>query len=121
LQPLGERLLLHFARKHTKKRPSNRGSVARLAGARAGVLALVGIGYGVVRVAIILSGLQKAELHEAALGLGATFLRVNLALLIGACGRFPREWRSASILDWRALRNRWRKLRLRFRLPRCCP
>src|ERR1700723_2917234 len=53
------------------------------------ILALVGIGYGVVRVAIMLSGLQKVELQEAALGLGPTFLRVNLALLIGALWTIP--------------------------------
>jgi NitT/TauT family transport system permease protein len=90
LRPLGERLLLHFARKKTEERAEEvpapwrdwllRGLV---------VLGLIGIGYGVVRVAIILSGLQKAELHETALGLGATFLRVNLALLIGALWTIP--------------------------------
>ena len=53
------------------------------------VLTLGGIGYGVVRVAIILSGVGKAELHATALGLGATFLRVNLALLIGALWTIP--------------------------------
>lgn len=53
------------------------------------VLMLGGIGYGVVRVAIILSGVGKAELHTTALGLGATFLRVNLALLIGALWTIP--------------------------------
>jgi NitT/TauT family transport system permease protein len=90
LRPLGERLLLHFARKH---REESREEVAApwrdwlLRGLA--VLALAGIGYGVVRVAIILSGLQKAELHETALGLGATFLRVNLALLLGALWTIP--------------------------------
>jgi NitT/TauT family transport system permease protein len=90
LRPLSERLLLHFARKHTDESaeeaapPWREWMIRGLA-----LLALVGIGYGVVRVAIILSGLQKVELHEAALGLGATFLRVNLALLIGALWTIP--------------------------------
>jgi NitT/TauT family transport system permease protein len=90
LQPLGERLLLYFARKHTKESPEQAAGPWRdwlLRGLT--VLAIGGIGYGVVRVAIILSGLQKAELHETALGLGATFLRVNLALLIGALWTIP--------------------------------
>jgi NitT/TauT family transport system permease protein len=90
LRPLGERLLLHFARKHTetaKEVPVEPWREWVLRGLA--TLALVGIGYGVVRVAIILTGLQKAELHEAALGLGATFLRVNLALLIGALWTIP--------------------------------
>ncbi len=90
LRPLGERLLLHFARKHTEERAEEVPAPWRdwlLRGLA--VLVLIGIGYGVVRVAIILSGLQRAELHETALGLGATFLRVNLALLIGALWTIP--------------------------------
>jgi NitT/TauT family transport system permease protein len=90
LQPLSERLILYFARKHTEEVPEEQSSPWRewLLRTLAG-LALVGIGYGVVRVAIILTGLQKSELHEAALGLGATFVRVNLALLIGALWTIP--------------------------------
>ena len=42
-----------------------------------------------VRVAIILTGLQAAELHQTALGLGATFLRVNLALFLAALWTIP--------------------------------
>jgi NitT/TauT family transport system permease protein len=90
LRPLGERLLLYFARKHSEERSKETAAGWRewlLRGLA--VLALGGIGYGVVRVAIILSGLQTAELHETALGLGATFLRVNLALLIGALWTIP--------------------------------
>jgi NitT/TauT family transport system permease protein len=90
LQPLGERLLLYFARKHTEEHTDEPAPAWREWLLRALALAaLAGIGYGVVRVAIILTGLQKAELHEAALGLGATFLRVNLALLIGALWTIP--------------------------------
>jgi len=90
LQPLSERLLLHFASKHTEERSEETGAAWRDWLIRAiAVVALIGIGYGVVRVAIILSGLQRAELHEAALGLGATFLRVNLALLIGVLWTIP--------------------------------
>jgi NitT/TauT family transport system permease protein len=90
LRPLGERLLLHFAHKHTEERAEEVPAPWRdwlLRGLA--VLVLIGIGYGVVRVAIILSGLQRVELHETALGLGATFLRVNLALLIGALWTIP--------------------------------
>jgi NitT/TauT family transport system permease protein len=90
LQPLSERLLLHFARKRSEEAPDETPAPWRDWTLRIIlVLSLIGIGYGVVRVAIILSGLQKAELHEAVLGLGATFLRVNLALLIGALWTIP--------------------------------
>ena len=90
LQPLSERLLLHFAKKHTEEvheepAPARREWLLR----GLAVVALIGISYGVIRVAIILTGLQKAEVHEAALGLGATFLRVNVALLLGALWTIP--------------------------------
>ena len=85
VRPLAERLLLHFARKHTEEIPETSASPVREWSARIVILlALLGIGYGVMRVAIILSGLQASEVHQAALGLGATFLRVNLALFLGA-------------------------------------
>src|SRR5262249_38054687 len=50
---------------------------------------LILVGYAVVRVFMILSGLQSADLHEAAKGLVATFLRVNVALFIGALWTIP--------------------------------
>jgi NitT/TauT family transport system permease protein len=90
LTPLSERLLLHFARKHTEERVEQPASPWREWIVRAlALVALVGIGYGVVRVVMIVSGLQRAELREAAIGLGATFLRVNLALLIGTLWTVP--------------------------------
>jgi NitT/TauT family transport system permease protein len=90
LQPLGERLLLHFARKHEEETPEEAAPAWREWLLRAlAVAALAAIGYGVVRVAIILTGLGKAELHATALGLGATFLRVNLALLLAALWTIP--------------------------------
>lgn len=90
VQPLSERLLLHFAKKNVEETadvpaaPWKDWMVRGLA-----ALALAGITYGLVRVAILLSGIQRAELHEAALGLGATFLRVNAALLIGTLWTVP--------------------------------
>jgi NitT/TauT family transport system permease protein len=90
VRPLGERLLLFFARKHSEEKPEVVQAPWRdwlLRGV--GLAALIGIGYGVVRVAIILVGLGKMELHATAIGLGATFLRVNLALLLAALWTIP--------------------------------
>jgi NitT/TauT family transport system permease protein len=89
VQPLGERLMLHFA----QARPEEKGgkhSPWKIWATRVLALALLGgMGYGVVRVAIILTGLQRAELQEAGIGLAATFVRVNLALVIGALWTIP--------------------------------
>jgi NitT/TauT family transport system permease protein len=89
VQPLSERLMLFFSRERSSDKAEPRSCwkiwLARLVG----VAVLTGIGYGLVRVGMILTGLQKSELREAGIGLGATFLRVNLTLLIGALWTIP--------------------------------
>jgi NitT/TauT family transport system permease protein len=88
VQPISERIMLHFA----KPRPADKGErstwktwLVRVLG-----IALLGaMSYGVVRVVMILTGLQRTELREAGFGLGATFLRVNLTLLLGALWTIP--------------------------------
>ena len=87
--PLRERLTAYFS--HTRSsEETGPGSPWKIWLARLLAVALLGgMGYGLVRVGIILSGLQKAELREAGIGLGATFLRVNVALLIGALWTIP--------------------------------
>ncbi len=57
-----------------------------------GILGAVALGftvYAVARVAILLTGLNHSEVAEIGFGLGATFLRVNAALLIGAAWTIP--------------------------------
>ena len=88
-EPLGEKLTLHYAREHTHESPEPPAVWRTWLLRGIAVMALAATGYGVVRVAIILSGLQPAELREAGIGLGATFLRVNVALLIGALWTIP--------------------------------
>lgn len=89
VRPLSEHLLLYFSRERSGE---NNGQSApwKLWLMRAAAAALLGgIAYAVVRVVMILTGLQKAELQEATIGLGATFLRVNLTLLLGALWTIP--------------------------------
>jgi NitT/TauT family transport system permease protein len=89
LHPMSERLMLFFARGHSRE-PIEGRSIWKLWLTRfLAVAALVGISYGVVRVVMILTGLQHSELREAGIGLGATFLRVNLTLLLGALWTIP--------------------------------
>jgi len=87
--PLREHLMSYFARPGSTEE-AEPVSPWKIWLARLLAVALLGgMGYGLVRVGIILSGLQKAELREAGIGLVATFVRVNLALLIGALWTIP--------------------------------
>jgi NitT/TauT family transport system permease protein len=89
VRPLSERLLLHFSHVRTADQDETPSPWRLWLLHAVAVVLLAGIGYAVVRVVIILTGLQKAELQEAALGLGATFLRVNVTLLLGALWTIP--------------------------------
>jgi len=89
VRPWSERLMLYFARVRADDE-AEQSSAWKIWLVRVlALLLLVAVGYGVVRVAIILAGLQKVELKEAGIGLLATFVRVNLALVIGALWTIP--------------------------------
>jgi NitT/TauT family transport system permease protein len=89
VEPLGERLMLYFSRHRSPDEPEQRSASKVWITRLLAVALLAGLTYGVVRVVMLLSGLQSAELKEAGVGLGATFLRVNLALLLGALWTIP--------------------------------
>ena len=89
VQPLSERLMMYFSREGSSD-GAEQTSTGKLWLARGVALLFLGAtGYGIVRVAMLLSGLHRAELHEAGLGLLATFLRVNVALLLGSLWTLP--------------------------------
>jgi NitT/TauT family transport system permease protein len=88
--PLRESLMSYFSRKHrtgtsVASGPSWKTYVVGILG----IAALGLTGYAVVRVAILLTGLDHSEVTELGQGLGATFLRVIAALLIGAAWTIP--------------------------------
>ncbi|MGA2344788.1 MAG: ABC transporter permease subunit [Candidatus Sulfotelmatobacter sp.] len=89
VRPLTERLMLYFSRERDSDEVVQRSPWKVWLTRVLAVALLAAISYGVVRVVMILTGLQKAEFREAALGLGATFLRVNLTLLLGALWTIP--------------------------------
>jgi NitT/TauT family transport system permease protein len=88
--PLRESLMSYFSRRHnagTATAPAPRWKTYVLG--VLGIAALGLTGYAVVRVAILLTGLDHSEVTELGQGLGATFLRVIAALLIGAAWTIP--------------------------------
>jgi len=89
VRPLSERLMLYFAQVRAAAEAEQRSAWKTWLTRLLAVALLAGMGYGVVRVVMILTGLQKVELQEAGIGLAATFLRVNLALLLGALWTIP--------------------------------
>ena len=89
VRPLAERLMLYFSRRPSGDAPEEPRPWRVWLMRGLAVLLLVLIGYAVVRAAMEVKSLQVQELRELALGLGATFLRVNVTLLIGALWTIP--------------------------------
>src|SRR5580698_1054034 len=92
LLPIRERLDLHFAQ-HQEREPQSQRKA--LSGVRRWILrvlavvALVGIGYAVVKVFSILAVTSSAEWLHVFWGAGATFLRVEAVLLLAALWTVP--------------------------------
>jgi len=86
--PIRESLMAHFARS-SEREPGSQ-APWRIWVLRIAVLAALGlIAYAVVRVIILLTGLTRPEVNELGVGLGATFLRVQFSLVLGAAWTIP--------------------------------
>ena len=90
LRPAGESLMARFAHAHLAPpapvAPSRRQTW--LLRALAAVL-LLAIAYAVVRVIMMLAGIDHSEVGQLLISLAATFLRVDATLLIGAAWTIP--------------------------------
>jgi NitT/TauT family transport system permease protein len=88
--PVRENLNLHFARRHDFSSKVSAPSRATTAALRAlSVVALTGVLYTTVKIAIMLSGLSRIEMTSIVCGAGATFLRVEVALVLAAMWTIP--------------------------------
>ncbi len=88
--PLNERITLFFARRadaRSESEPASRWT--RWAARALAAIALAGIGYAVVKAILLMAHLSGGEIGELARGAVATFLRVSVALLIGAAWAIP--------------------------------
>ena len=89
-RPLRERVMMYFARQHTEQGETTGWSPAKLWTMRiVGIVFLGLVTYAVIKVAVMLSGLQRMEMLQLGSGLGATFLRVMIALVVGAAWTIP--------------------------------
>jgi NitT/TauT family transport system permease protein len=90
LRPLRESLMVRFAQPVPGLEVQSRPSWPRVwIGRILAIAALGAIGYALVRVGILLTGLDHTEVGQLGLGLVATFFRVNLALVLGAAWTIP--------------------------------
>src|SRR4029077_20641271 len=89
VRPISERLMQYFSRVRSSDETEQRTAWKTWLMRVLAVVLLAGESCGGARAVMILTGQQKAELQEAAIGLGATFVRVNLTLLLGALWTVP--------------------------------
>jgi NitT/TauT family transport system permease protein len=114
-QPVGEALLLKFADRHTAAAPAAAPSPRRVWITRIlGAIALGAIAYALVRVIMMLVGVGRSGAIELIAGLATTFLRVNVALLIGAAWTIPAGVLIGFSPRWLGSRSLSRKSPLRF-------
>ena len=90
VRPLREEMVHYFAAKNdAPARPDAESGTFLWVWRIVGIACLGLIGFAVARVVIILAGLHSAEFRDIGLGLGATFLRVNITLVLGALWTIP--------------------------------
>jgi NitT/TauT family transport system permease protein len=88
--PAQESLMAHFSRQHNMLESDQPRATWKVwLGRLIGIAALGLTAYGVARVLILLTGLNHSEVKEVGLGLCATFLRVAVALTLGAAWTIP--------------------------------
>jgi len=91
IAPVSERLSLHLAR----QRMAGSLELQHLSSWRKWTARVLGgtffgvVFYAVARTAIMLAGLDRAEIVQLGIGVLATFVRVNVALVIGAAWTIP--------------------------------
>jgi len=89
-RPMRESLIMRFAQRHLTQGREEPSSPAKIWFLRLLSFALLGfILYAVVRVVMLLTGLTHVEVNMLGAGLVSTFLRVAVALIIGAAWTIP--------------------------------
>jgi len=90
MAPARERIDLHFARTRIRRpEDGNPSQSARWLSFAIGIAVLIGIAYGAVKMAGLAAMVTRSELRSIFVGGGATFLRVELTLLLAALWTIP--------------------------------
>ncbi len=90
IRPLREQMVHYFARRQeVGVQSTDENKTVLWLWRVVGIAALAAIGYAVARVVMILTGLHGSEFRQIGIGLAATFLRVNLTLVLGAMWTIP--------------------------------
>jgi len=89
VEPVREALALHFARAHESPHPQRRRAPWKWAARVLPVAALLGILYAVARMVATIAALSKPELRGILWGAGATFLRIELVLVLAGLWTVP--------------------------------
>ncbi|HEX4136139.1 MAG TPA: ABC transporter permease subunit [Bryobacteraceae bacterium] len=90
IEPLGERIDLYFARRAPKpSQPKTTPVWLKAIGILLATVAIAGIGYQVFRAFALLRGVPGADFKRMLEGAGATFLRVNVSLLLASAWTIP--------------------------------
>jgi NitT/TauT family transport system permease protein len=90
VRPLREQMIHYFApQDQVRVEPAGENKTVLWLWRVVGLLVLVAIAYSVARVVMILTGLHGSDFRQIGIGLAATFLRVNLTLVLGALWTIP--------------------------------
>jgi NitT/TauT family transport system permease protein len=90
VRPAAEKLALHFAKKHLHEPGAAAPSPVKTWAGRAALAALLaGLAFAFVKMLALLLQLTAPELRSIFIGAGATFLRVELTLLLAALWTVP--------------------------------
>ena len=88
--PVGERMTLFFARRAAAVvEPKKPAAWKAWLGGALGVVVVAALGYAALRAGLTLRKLTSSDVVEMGRGAGLTFLRVNVALLLGALWTVP--------------------------------
>ena len=89
-RPLRERMDLHFAKRAgERQRREPPGELRKWTTRAVATAAILGIAYALVRMILLLTSLTGSEVRGIFWGAGATFLRVEVSLLLGALWTIP--------------------------------